>query len=156
MGVSGTGKTRIGSQLAQALGWEFLDGDDYHRPAEVKKMASGIPLTETDRQPWLVILRNLLLDRVQKGQDSILACSALTSDFRNKLIAGFTNISIIHLLGDYDLIKARMEERKGHYFNPDLLMSQFEALEPPEGVFTVDIAKKPDEIIEEIRGYLRR
>ena len=153
IGVSGSGKTRIGSQLAEEISWEFLDGDDFHNPAAVKKMDSGIPLTEADREPWLLVLRQLLLDRISRDHDCVLACSALTKDFRRKLLDGFTNITLIHLKGEYELIKFRMEERKGHFFRPALLLSQFETLEPPEDALTIDIAKDPNEIVKEIRDY---
>ena len=154
MGVSGSGKTIIGSQLAKEIDWEFLDSDDYHSTAEVAKMTSGIPLTEADREPWLNVLRGLLIDRTKRGQDCILACSALTRDFRQKLLNGIENFILIHLDGHYELIKTRMEERKGHFFKPALLMSQFETLEPPEDVLRIDIAKEPEEIVKEIRSYL--
>jgi gluconokinase len=152
MGVSGSGKTTVGSMLADGLGWEFLDGDEYHSPAGVTNMASGIPLTEENRKPWLQELRQLLSNRADK--DCILACSALTENFRRKLLKGYTDIELIHLAGDFDLIKNRMEKRRGHYFKAKLLESQFETLEEPEGVRAIDISKGPDEIVKDIRKYL--
>lgn len=154
MGVSGSGKTRIGSQLAEELGWEFLDGDEYHGLEEVKKMASGIPLSEQDREVWLVVLRELLQARWDKDQDCILACSALTADFRRKLLKDFADVVLIHLHGDFEMIKKRMENRRGHYFRPELLKSQFETLESPVDVLRIEISKRPDEIVGEIREYL--
>ncbi len=152
MGVSGSGKTTVGSLLADELGWEFLDGDEYHSPGGVTSMASGIPLTEEDREPWLQILRQLLSNRPDKN--CILACSALTENFRRKLLKGYTEIELIHLDGDFDLIKKRMEKRRGHYFKAKLLESQFETLEEPKGVLAIDISKGLDEIVKEIRKHL--
>jgi gluconokinase len=154
MGVSGSGKTKIGSQLAEELSWEFLDGDDYHSPEIVKKMASVVPLTEEDRKPWLGVLRKLIQTRWKGGQDCILACSALTADFRHKLLDGIPDVVLIHLDGDFSLIKKRMESRSEHYFKTELLKSQFNTLEPPEGVLRIDISKAPDEIVDEIREFL--
>jgi carbohydrate kinase (thermoresistant glucokinase family) len=154
MGVSGSGKTRIGTQLAEELSWEFLDGDDFHGQEQVKKMASGIPLTEQDRELWLEVLRELLQDRREKSQDCILACSALTAEFRRKLLKDFPDVVLIHLHGDFKLITKRMKNRRGHYFRPKLLTSQFETLQSPVSVLRIDISKSPDEIVGEICEYL--
>lgn len=154
MGVSGSGKTRVGTLLAKETGWEFFDGDDYHSEENVSKMASGIPLTENDRALWLERLREILLATVERDQDCILACSALTEDFRRKLLNGLPEVKLVHLQGTYDTIKSRMERRSGHYFKPGLLKSQFETLESPETALRIEITASPDEIVEKIRQSL--
>lgn len=154
MGVSGSGKTLVGKLLSQAMGLPFFDGDDYHPEENIQKMAAGIPLDDRDRKGWLITLNQLALGHCGKG--AIIACSALKRTYRSLLGAGMGDrIVFIHLKGSFELIKSRMEKRKGHFMPLDLLQSQFDVLEPPSKALTVSIDKKPEEVVEEILKRLQ-
>lgn len=153
MGVTGVGKTTIGLQVAQDLGWAFLDADDFHPAKNVEKMRGGIPLTDTDREPWLAALRAEIDGRLARGEPGVLACSALKKAYRDRLDAGAA-VSFVYLRGDAALIRERLLARKGHYMDPGLLDSQFAALEEPEGVLAVDVAATPPEIASSIESKL--
>lgn len=156
MGVAGSGKTTVGRALAAALGWEFYDGDDYHPPENIAKMAAGIPLDDADRYPWLDTLRYLIASRLKERRPFILACSALKAEYRDFLLKGNPGGQIIYLKGEYVLVKDRLLKRSGHYMKPELLDSQFEALEEPDHAFTVDIRLPVDEIVERIIAFYFR
>jgi gluconokinase len=151
MGVSGSGKTVIGQLLARDLGWPFYDGDDFHPQANIDKMRQGIPLTDTDRDSWLMSLRNLIQECICKGESAILACSALKQSYRDRLQGGDKGVHVIYLKGDYDLIRKRLQERKNHYMKANLLTSQFNTLEEPQGALTIDIAQEPRVIVDLIK-----
>ena len=151
MGVSGSGKTTIGRGLADALGWKFYDGDDFHPRANVAKMARGEPLDDDDRAPWLESLRDLIRSCLARGESAVLACSALKRSYREYLLID-ENVGLVYLKGDYELIEERLEGRRGHYMKPKMLDSQFAALEEPERGLTVDISLPPEKIIETIRS----
>ena len=153
MGVSGCGKSTIGSSLAEKLGWIFIESDDYHSEEHIHKMASGIPLTDVDRLPWLETLHALLSELNQKNQPVVLACSALKEKYRQTLINGLRNVQFVYLKGDYELIWKRMQERQ-HYMKPSMLKSQFEALEEPENALVIDVALPPERIILEILRHI--
>jgi gluconokinase len=127
MGVSGVGKTTVGQALAQQLGWTFADADDFHSPANVAKMRAGIPLTDDDRGPWLESLRTAIEGWLASHQPSVLACSALKQAYRERLIVN-TDVKLVFLHADFDLIAGRMDGRHGQYMNPGLLKSQFDTL----------------------------
>jgi gluconokinase len=150
MGVSGCGKTLIGEQLAQILGWLFYDGDDYHPPENIAKMTAGIPLDDDDRKPWLKTLHDLISDHLRKGYSMLLACSALKKKYRDQLSIGNPRTVFVYLKGDFHLIFERMQDRSEHYMKAEMLRSQFDTLEEPEDALVVDISKTPDRIIEEI------
>jgi len=150
MGVSGSGKTVVGKALAQTLGWDFFDADDFHPPANVAKMASGIPLDDSDRAPWLDALHELISSSLTANRPAVLACSALKERYRQRLLEGNDDVQIVYLKGGYDLIWSRMETRTDHYMKPSMLQSQFDALEEPVSALTVDIALSVDEIVGEI------
>lgn len=152
MGVSGAGKTTIGTQLAEALGWEFFDGDDFHPADNVDKMAQGIPLTDDDRWPWLRALHDFIHERLLVGAPAVVACSALKADYRRILVDGNEGARIVYLKGSRSLIRRRLEQRPGHFFDPELLDSQFDTLEEPDPdeVLTVDIDRPPEAIIRTI------
>lgn len=137
MGVSGCGKSTLGQQLAQQLGWDFFDADDFHPPANVAKMANGVPLTDADRAPWLAALRELLLARLGAEAPAVLACSALKQRYRDELLAQQPAVQFIYLQGDFATFYQRLTARV-HYMPPTLLQSQFEALEPPAHALTLD------------------
>lgn len=152
MGVSGSGKTTIGKQLAARLGCEFLDGDDFHPPANVRKMAAGTPLTDEDRSPWLKSLNEKLLGR----RDAVLACSALKASYRSVLAQGLTDYRFVHLRGSIELIRARLAERQHRYMPASLLESQFATLEPPRDAIEVDIGDSVPECLAAIEARLAR
>lgn len=154
MGVSGSGKTTVGEALAAALGYRFEDADGYHPPENVEKMRQAIPLTEADRQPWLQALREAIEGWVERGEGVVLACSALTAGSREKLGVDRPGVRLVHLTGSMELIRDRLDARRGHYMPADLLASQFETLEPPERAIVVDIAPGPDTIVDRIRERL--
>ncbi len=137
MGVSGSGKNAIGEPLAQRLGWKFIDGDDYHPPENVQKMAAGIPLQDEDRWPWLDRLNAML----RKERQAIVACSALKEAYRRRLLAGIDDHAIVYLHGDFELIRSRVEARRHRYMPASLLQSQFDTLEPPENAIAVDVSR---------------
>lgn len=149
-GVSGSGKTTIGSLLAETMGWNFYDADNFHPAANVEKMRQGIPLTDADRIPWLDSLRELIKRCKANQENAVLACSALRDSYRKFLKTG-GDVQFIFLKGDYNLIQERLSIRKGHFMNPGLLMSQFKTLEEPkEDVLVVDVAPTPEEIVQTI------
>ncbi len=155
MGVSGTGKTTVGKLLAAELGWAFVEGDDYHPIANVEKMSAGIPLTDEDRCPWLQALRQRIEEACKQGENIILACSALKREYRQYLERhDLECVHYVFLHGSEELISRRLAERKGHFMDPSLLQSQFEALEVPEGTLQVDIAPAPEVIAAEIQRKL--
>ncbi len=154
MGVAGSGKTTIGSLLATELGWDFIDADDFHSTQNIQKMTSGISLTETDRSPWLEELNMKLTSEDSSDVNVVIACSALTQSSRNSLLKNIKHIYIVDLQGDYELIKVRLNNRAGHFFNEKLLMSQFEAYEKPNEGLSVSIQGSPEEIVAAILAAL--
>lgn len=150
MGVSGSGKTAVGKALALSLGWDFFDADDFHPPANIAKMARGIPLDDSDRTPWLVALHDLILSSLKADKPAVLACSALKENYRQQLIDGNDGVQIVYLKGSYELIWSRMEKRTEHYMKPHMLKSQFETLEEPTYARTIDISISVDDIVQEI------
>ena len=131
MGVSGSGKSTVGMALAVELGCPFFDGDDFHPPENVTKMSLGVPLDDADRETWLAQQATLLADHLRQGKIAVLACSALKKRYRDQLRAGNEGLIFVYLQGSYDLIWQRMQARPGHYMKPEMLRSQFAALEEP-------------------------
>lgn len=155
MGVSGAGKTTVGRLLAARTGWTFQDADDYHGAGNVEKMRRGVPLTDTDRIPWLERLRrDVVAPSLGNGEPTILACSALKRSYLELLGAGDPRVRVIHLQGDYRLIRERMQRRAGHFMGADLLESQFQALEAPANALVVDISYPPETIVDKIMQTL--
>jgi len=148
MGVSGCGKTTIGKALATKLGWDFYDADDFHTSENIAKMSSGISLDDYDRAPWLVSLHALISTCLNENKPGVLACSALKERYRQMLLSGNQGLLIVYLKGDYDLIWARMIARSGHYMKPEMLKSQFDALDEPTNGFVVDVSLSVDEIVK--------
>ncbi|ABC30285.1 Gluconate kinase [Hahella chejuensis KCTC 2396] len=146
MGVSGCGKSRIGAALAQRLDLPFFDADDFHSAANVEKMARGAPLTDADRAQWLTDLSAL----IQREPSLVLACSALKAEYRGLLRAGAPGLQYVYLQGDFDTILQRLSQRRGHYFKgPDMLLSQFTALEEPaaDEAILIDIRQSAEEVL---------
>lgn len=154
MGVSGSGKSTVGKLLAAKLGYPFYDGDDFHPAANVEKMSRGIPLDDADRAGWLAALADLIRGSLQRGEAGVLACSALKQRYRDQLCLDPAQVKFIYLKGSYELIKARMLSRPGHYMKPGMLDSQFAALEEPADALTVDIGPSPEEVVVEVIGRL--
>jgi len=154
MGVSGCGKTTVGERLAKSLSWEFIEADEFHSAANVEKMASGQPLTDEDRAPWLRALRGRIEELVAKGDSAVVACSALRREARRLLSEGLDDVRIVFLWGKRELIAQRLRDRKGHFFDPGLLDSQFEALEEPAQALKVDIDAPAESIVNSIATAL--
>lgn len=154
MGVSGTGKSTIGTMLSERLGIPFFDGDDYHPEANVRKMSAGQPLNDHDREGWLIRLNELAKEHQNRG--AVIACSALKQSYRDLLGQGMNEqLAFVFLEGSFELIKSRLENRKGHFMTSALLQSQFDALEPPEDAITVSIALQPAEITDQVIQLLK-
>lgn len=151
MGVAGAGKTTVGRALAEALGCTFLEGDSLHPPANVEKMAHGIPLNDADRAPWLAAIRKMLEATAAAGSDLVVACSALKQRYRDTLDHGLP-VRWIYLRGDPALLQQRLEQRQGHYMKANMLASQLGDLEPPSAASAVivDAALPPDQIVAQV------
>ena len=150
MGVSGSGKTAIGSALARSLGVEFVEGDDFHPEENVKRMASGIALTDEDRAPWLRSIAARLSEAKRAGTGLVVSCSALKRSYRDLLRAEAGEVHFIFLKGARALIAERLATRSGHFMPPSLLDSQFAALEQPsadEGVWECDVRESPGDLV---------
>jgi gluconokinase len=155
MGVSGSGKTTVGRLLAARLGIDYFDADSFHSPENIAKMASGIPLTDADRQPWLDRLRQLIVDSMKEGRSGVLACSALKERYRAQLVDGDRDVRVVYLKGSFDLIWQRMSARTDHYMKLEMLKSQFDALEEPKNTLVVSIDQTPGAICDEIMIKIR-
>ena len=153
MGPEGVGKTTVGTLLARELGWQFVDADDFHPPANIEKMARGIPLTDADRAPWLAALHDAIMHWDAERRNVVLACSALERSYRARL-AQNADVEFVYLKGSYELIAQRIRTREGHFAHEDLLASQFAILEEPQDAITVDASRTPEEIAEEVRKRL--
>jgi len=151
MGVSGSGKTTIGQQLAKSLNFQFRDADEFHSDENIQKMRNNIPLTDADRQPWLETMQAAIDQWLEQNQNVVLTCSALKQKYRQMLWRDAEQIKIVYLKGTFELIESRLKQRQDHFMKSDLLKSQFEDLEEPEGVILADISQTPSEIIEKIR-----
>ncbi|PSK97813.1 gluconate kinase (SKI family) [Murinocardiopsis flavida] len=150
MGVSGSGKSTVAVAVARRLGLPLAEADAFHPPANIAKMSAGVPLTDTDREPWLRALAEWIAERERAGEHSAMACSALRRDYRDILRSGAPDVRFVHLDGGVDLIAARLRERSGHFMPAGLLASQAATLEPlaPDEPGTVlDIGASPEELI---------
>jgi len=153
MGVSGSGKTVIGSALARSLGVEFVEGDDFHPEENVKRMASGIALTDEDRAPWLRSIAARLRAAKDAGTGLVVSCSALKRSYRDLLRTEAGEVRFIFLKGTRALIAGRLATRSGHFMPSSLLDSQFAALEEPgpdEGVWECDVRESPADLVAEL------
>lgn len=149
MGVSGCGKTTVGTLLANEKEIPFFDADDFHPEENIRKMQAGNPLNDNDRKPWLKLLSEKIRDW-NDDSGAVLACSALKKSYRKTLTSKTRDVMFIWLDGSYELINSRMKNREGHYMPPDLLQSQFDALEPPSEAVRVSIDQPPDNILSDI------
>jgi gluconokinase len=151
MGVSGAGKSTVGSLLATRLAAPFADADSFHPEANIAKMSRGEPLTDEDRWPWLDAIGAWLDARAREGGGGVVTCSALRRVYRDRLLAGRPGVTLLHLSGDPALIGARQAARPGHFMPASLMASQFATLEVPgeeEGVITLSVEPAPEAIAE--------
>jgi gluconokinase len=158
MGVSGSGKSTIGTLLALRLHWEYEDADWFHPAANIEKMHNGTPLTDADRLPWLKAIAAWIDQSRQAGRHGVIACSALKRRYRDILIGDRTDVDLVYLKGDEALIARRIATRHEHFMPPSLLHSQFAALEEPtpdEHPIVVSIAPPPREVVAKILAALK-
>ncbi len=156
MGVSGSGKTTIGKQLADSLNWQFYDADDFHSAKNIEKMRAAIPLEDSDnRTPWLQAIAHAIATWLEENQNIVMACSALKESYRQLLLIDRENIKFIYLKGSFELIQKRLQRRENHFMSERLLKNQFDVLEEPSGIPTVDISNQPEEIVRTIAEILR-
>jgi gluconokinase len=159
MGVSGCGKSTVSALLAGRLGWALVEGDDLHPPANIDKMARGIPLDDADREPWLAAIEQRIDCWRGAGTRGVLTCSALKRAYRDRLAAHRPALRFIYLKGSKELIASRLARRLGHFMPPALLDSQFAALEEPEAdepVLTIPIGPAPKQLVETVVGALQQ
>src|SRR5260221_5052904 len=152
-GVAGSGKTTVGAVLAGRLHWPFADADAFHPAANIAKMRSGVPLTDSDREPWLAAITAWMDERIAAGEPAVAGCSALKRTFRGQLLAGRPAAWLAFLEISRELAHARLAARHGHFFTVRLLDSQFAELEPPQPeqrLLVFDAARPPDQLAEEI------
>jgi gluconokinase len=157
MGVSGCGKSTVGTRLAQQTGATFLDADDFHPPANVQRMRAGIALTDAERAPWLDALAARLASAGAADESVVLACSALRRSYRDALRRGAPSLTLVHLTGSEALLAERLAARPGHYMPPALLPSQLATLESPaddEHAVTLDVAATTDELVAALERAL--
>ena len=157
MGVCGSGKSTVGAALAQHLNATFLEGDEFHPPANVARMAAGIALDDADRQGWLQALGAQLGAARREGRAVVLSCSALKRSYRDTLRLQAGDLALIYLAGTPELLARRMTGRSGHYMPPSLLASQLATLEPPqddEHALTLDIACSPQSLVQDALAWL--
>lgn len=170
MGVSGTGKSTVAQALASALNWPYFDADDFHSDVNKAKMASGEPLTDADREPWLNSLASAIgqwQDKEQqneeaknkeeateegadKHQGAVLACSALKESYRQRLMGHSEGVRLVYLKASYEEIHRRMQQRQNHYMKADMLKSQFATLEEPEDAIVVNASLSIEKIVGQI------
>jgi gluconokinase len=153
IGVTGAGKTTVGSLLAKDLGWHFADADSFHSSANIEKMRRGIALDDADRDPWLAAMRAAILLWSSERKNVVLACSALKRSYRETLNIG-PEVKFVYLKGNYEAISKRLLSRHGHFATETILSSQFAALETPDDAIVVDLTKAPEQLVAEIRGSL--
>ncbi len=156
MGVSGSGKTTIGTAIAERTGATFVDADDYHPLANKQKMAAGQPLNDEDRQPWLEKLNSILREWFEQGKSGVLACSALKEAYRTMLSGGMPAgaVHFVLLDGSKEMIAERLQQRQHEYMNPKLLDSQFATLEPPSNAYRIVNNRPPGEVAEQILAHV--
>jgi gluconokinase len=156
MGVAGSGKTTVGRRLAAVLGFDFLDADDFHPPANVDAMTNGRPLTDDERAPWLDALRETLAGARARGTSTVLACSVLAQHHRDRLALVSSEDALVYLDVTPELARERLRARAGHFMKESMLAGQFAALEVPTDAITIDAALPLDEQITAIRAALER
>jgi len=155
MGVSGSGKTTIGTLLADSLRCAFLEGDSLHSKENIEKVSHGIPLNDCDRAPWLAAIHTRLLEFFKRGESLVVACPALEQQYR-AVLADRVPITWVYLKGSKELIRSRMKHRRRHFMKANMLDSQFEALEEPFDAIVVDISLPSPAIVSQMLARLRQ
>lgn len=153
MGVSGSGKSTVAALLATRTGCALAEGDDFHPSSSVARMAAGRPLDDTLRAPWLAAIAAWLTERAARGECAVVSCSALTRAYRDVLRGAGPDVRMVHLAGSYELVAHRLAARRDHFMPPELLPSQYAALEPlapDEPGITLSLAADSAHIVEEI------
>jgi gluconokinase len=160
MGVSGSGKSVVASAIANQLSSAFLDGDFLHPRANIIKMSAGHALNDDDRAPWLALLNDAAFAMQRTNEVSVIVCSALKKCYRDRLRQDNGNLSFIYLKGDFDLIESRLKARKGHFFKPQMLVSQFDALEEPMAeetdVKAIDINQPIEGVVADVIQHIQQ
>ena len=147
MGVAGSGKTTVAALFAKKTGATFYEGDEFHPPANIARMRSGIPLTDDDREQWLQTLREIVTRALAASEFAVLTCSALKAKYRERLQGGDPRVKFVHLTGPRALLEERLKARRGHFMPPGLLDSQLAALESPSDALTFSCELPPEEIV---------
>jgi carbohydrate kinase (thermoresistant glucokinase family) len=157
MGVSGSGKTTVGTALAKRLGWLFIEGDDFHPAANVAKMAAGHPLTDADRAPWLAALRQRIEEALASGESAVIACSALKHTYRSVLAGDDPeSVRFVQLDVPIEVLRERLAHRQGHFMPVSLLESQLQTLESSKTALRVDGTQPVERIVEMVVAWLSR
>jgi gluconokinase len=158
MGVSGAGKSTIGQALADVLGWQFVEGDRLHSDENIDKMRRGIALTDEDRWPWLIAIRQTMDDLQAAGHSAVVSCSALKQRYRDYLQDDCPEtVQFVYLKGRPETLLSRLEHRQGHFMKGRLLHSQLAALEEPSAALVVPIDQldSPEQAVAEICAWIR-
>jgi gluconokinase len=153
MGVTGAGKTTVGSLLAAQLGWEFADADSFHPASNVEKMSQGIALTDADRAPWLAAMRSAIERWISEKKSAVLACSALKRSYRQELLIS-PEVRLVYLRGTYESIARQLRARHGHFATEAILADQFANLEEPQDAIVIDLGQDPSTMVKQIRVQL--
>lgn len=160
MGVSGSGKSATAREVAYKLRAAFLDGDFLHPRRNILKMAADEALNDDDRRPWLQALNDAAFAMQRTNEVSLVVCSALKKHYRDLLRDGNPNLSFIWLKGDADVIAERLKARKGHFFKPEMLKTQFATLEIPQAdepdVLAVDIAQPLADVVADTLALIEQ
>lgn len=150
MGISGSGKSTVGRQLAERLGWPFHDGDDFHPAQNVSKMSKGIPLDDDDRRPWLQTLHDALSEILKQGGNAVLAASLLKQEYRDLVLGGLAGVRLVYLRADPRVIDERLQKRQGHFFQASLLATQLDILEEPTDALALSVEAPSAAIVSQI------
>lgn len=155
MGVSGCGKSTVGAMLASRMNISFIDADDYHPEKNVEKMMRGVALMDEDRIPWLEKLGELIKETLSKGEEMVLACSALKHSYR-EILAGQNSrfVRFIYLKCSFGTVRKRLQARRGHFMPPALLESQFADLQEPRDAFSVDAELPAERIVDSVVDWI--
>ena len=152
MGAAGAGKTTVGRRLSEELRWIFLDGDALHSPESIAKMRRGIPLTDEDRRSWLQALRKSIVEWIEQGTNTVLACSLLTKAHREAVLTqAEADVKLVYLEATRPLLRERLSARTGHFAGVALLDSQLAILEQPAAALVLDAAETPEQLVRIIR-----